>query len=71
MREPFALLSALGFAAAAGGLAVLWPTWLGFSVAVVFGLFAFWLVLSRDVSFEQEIDALLHAHAADARKEQP
>ena len=58
MREPFALLSGLGFAAAAGGLAVLWPTWLGFTVALVFAALAFWLLASRDVAVEQEIEDL-------------
>ena len=63
MREPLALLSGLAFAAAGGALAVLWPTWLGFTVALFFGAAGFWLVLSRDASFEQEIDELLHEHA--------
>lgn len=67
MREPFALLSGLGFAAAAGGLAVLWPTWIGFTVALVLGALGFWMLLSRDASFEREIDELLHAHAEGVR----
>lgn len=67
MREPFALLSGLGFAAAAGGLAVLWPTALGFTVALVLGALGFWLILSRDESFEREIDELLHEHAEGER----
>lgn len=67
MREPFALLSGLAFAAAGGALAILWPAWPGFTVALVFGALAFWLLLSRDASFEREIDDLLHEHARAAR----
>lgn len=69
MREPLALLSALAFAAAGGGLAVLWPTWHGFSVSAVFGALAFWLALSRDAEFEREIDDLLHEHAARSSRD--
>lgn len=67
MREPFALLSGLAFAAASGGLAILWPTAAGYTLAVVLLAVAFWLVLSRDASFEREIDDLLHEHARIAR----
>lgn len=67
MREPLALLSALAFAAAAGGLAVLAPNALGFTAAFVSGALAFWLALSRDESFEREIDELLHEHAEGER----
>ncbi len=63
MREPFALLSALALAAAAGAIAILWPHWLGYTVAFVFCAGAFWLILSRDASFEREIDTLLSEHA--------
>lgn len=67
MREPFVLLLALVFAIAAGVVATWWPNVWGFSLALGFACAGFWIAISRDASFEQEIDDLLHEHARQSR----
>ena len=69
MREPFVLLTALVMAIAAGGVATRWPNVWGFTAALGLASAAFWLVVSRDAGFEQEIDDLLHKHAEQSRVE--
>ena len=64
MRSIFAVLAALGFAAAGGGCWALWPNIYGILGGCCLLVLAFILVLSRDAEFERDIDALEQANHA-------